>query len=186
MILVLGTGFLLAWAPLATLLGEFLIRDDTPVAADVAVVLGGDKDGIRTLTGARLVQQGFVPYALLSGPAILGEHESDLMLAYGVKHGFPASYFQVLPNGADSTRDEAKVFKEELRRRGIHRVLLVTSNFHSRRAYCLFHSIIPEAEIHTVAAPDPRFSPRGWWKSRIGQKTFFLEWSKTFATWLGD
>lgn len=177
---------LLAWAPVATWLGRCLVHDEQPVKADAAVVLGGDRDGLRTVTAARLVQQGFVPYVLLSGPVILGGHESDLMLAYALKQGFPASYFQAVPDTADSTRDEAKAFREEFRRRGIHRVLIVTSNFHTRRAYYLFHLINPELEIHTVAAPDPRFTPQDWWKTRIGQKTFALEWLKTFVSWLGD
>jgi uncharacterized SAM-binding protein YcdF (DUF218 family) len=184
-ILALCGGVALALAPIASWLGGALVRDEPPVHADAAVVLAGDDNGIRTLTAGRLVKGGYVPYAYLSGPPHLDARESDHMLAYAVKQGFPASYFQLFPDSADSTRDEAHAFKEEFQRRGIRRILLVTSNFHTRRAYYLFHKINPELEIHSIAAPDPRFSPEGWWKNRPGQKLFVLEWIKTFATWLG-
>lgn len=176
----------LGWKPALAFLGGFLVRDEAPVHADAAIVLGGDDFGSRTLTAANLVRQGYVPYAILSGPEMLGGHESDLTLAYAVKQGFPAAYFQTFPNSSNSTRTEAKAFSEELRRRGIHRILLVTSNFHTRRAYYLFHLTDPSLEIHTIAAPDRYFTPDSWWITRTGQKTFLLEWSKTIATWLGD
>jgi hypothetical protein len=37
-----------------------------------------------------------------------------------------------------------------------------------------------------IAAPDLFFTPRTWWKTRTGQKTFLLEWLKTGSTWLGN
>jgi uncharacterized SAM-binding protein YcdF (DUF218 family) len=186
LVLAVGVGVALALVSIATWLGGVLVRDEPPVQADAAVVLAGDDNGVRTLTAGRLVKNGYVPFALLSGPARLGTRESDLMLAYAVKQGFPARYFQLFPAEVDSTRDEANAFKRELRRRSIRRILLVTSNYHTRRAYYLFHKINPELEIHSIAAADPRFSPEDWWKSRTGQRIFVLEWAKTFAAWLGD
>jgi len=184
-VIALGAILFLAWKPVARLFGGFLVRDEAPVHADAAIVLGGDDFGSRTLTAANLVRQGYVPFAILSGPPILSGHESDLTLAYAVQHGFPATYFQTFPNDANSTRSETADFAAELGRRGIHRVLLVTSNYHTRRAYYLFHRTDPSLEIHTIAAPDRWFSPDSWWATRMGQKTFFLEWTKTIATWLG-
>jgi hypothetical protein len=39
--------------------------------------------------------------------------------------------------------------------------------------------------VIAIAAPDPAFTPAGWWKSREGQKMFLYEWLKTIATALG-
>jgi hypothetical protein len=36
-----------------------------------------------------------------------------------------------------------------------------------------------------VAAPDEFFSAYGWWHTREGRKTFFLESTKTFASMVG-
>ena len=50
------------------ILGEFLIRNDRPEAADLVVVLGGDFWGNRVLTGAELIKKGYASAALISGP----------------------------------------------------------------------------------------------------------------------
>jgi uncharacterized SAM-binding protein YcdF (DUF218 family) len=184
-LLLAGVGGYLFREPLGTMAGSFLVRDEPPVKADAAVVLGGDEHGERTLKAAQLAQAGWVPIVFLSGPKALPHYESANMLAFAEERGFPESMFEEIHHNETSTRAEAGVITAELRRRGIHRILLVTSLFHTRRAYYLFHRAAPDLEIHTVAAPDPDFTPGGWWKSREGQKHFLLEWLKTFASWAG-
>ena len=87
---------------------------------------------------------------------------------------------------ATSTREEAKAFKREFEAANVRRIILVTSNYHTRRAATLMRQYAPEIRIIAVAAPDPAFTPGGWWKSRDGQKMFLYEWMKTVATALGD
>jgi uncharacterized SAM-binding protein YcdF (DUF218 family) len=67
----------------------------------------------------------------------------------------------------------------------VHKIDLVTSNFHTRRAARTFRALAPDIEVHVVAAPDQYFTPGGWWKEREGRKTFFMEWAKTVGAWLG-
>jgi uncharacterized SAM-binding protein YcdF (DUF218 family) len=172
------------YVPILTALGSFLVLDEPPVKADAVVVLGGDDFGMRTVKGAQLVQAGYAPYVLLSGPPIISTHESELMLAFAIKQGYPPSLFQQYQHEAASTREEETVLAPELQRRGVHRILLVTSNYHTRRATYLFHRIAPWLTVQTVAAPDAYFTPDTWWKTRRGRKTFVLEWMKTVATWL--
>jgi len=169
-----------------TAMGSYLVLDEPPVKADAVVVLGGDEFGMRTLKAGELVRAGYAPYALLSGPALLLSHESELTLAYALKEGYPPSFFQQFPHSANSTREEVTVLAPELQRRGVHRILLVTSNYHSRRATHLFHQIAPWLTVQTVDAPDAYFTPGSWWQTRRGRKTFALEWLKTVATWLGQ
>jgi uncharacterized SAM-binding protein YcdF (DUF218 family) len=73
----------------------------------------------------------------------------------------------------------------DLQRRGIHRFLLVTSDYHSARAARIFRAAGRNFDIRVVAAPDEYFSPNGWWRNREGQKVFFIEWSKTVANLMG-
>ena len=170
--------------PVLTAVGSYLVLDEPPVKADAVVVLGGDEFGMRTVKAAELVQAGYAPYALLSGPQLLLTHESELMLAFALKQGYPASLFQQFQHDANSTREEETALAPELQRRGVHRILLVTSNYHPRRATYLFHRIAPWLAMQTVDAPDAYFTPSTWWKTRRGRKTFALEWIKTVATWL--
>jgi uncharacterized SAM-binding protein YcdF (DUF218 family) len=149
------------------------------------LVLGGDDYGTRIIKAAELAQAGYAPYVLVSGPVKLLGHESDATIEYARRQGFPDSLFRPLPNNADSTRSEAQFIGSYLRAHGLNRILLVTSNFHTRRAAWLMRHENPGLQVDVVPAPDPRFTPNAWWKSRTGQKTFLIEWIKTVATWLG-
>jgi uncharacterized SAM-binding protein YcdF (DUF218 family) len=167
-------------------LGAYLIRADQPTHADYAVVLAGDFFGHRIIEGAELVRQGFVRKALISGPkGCYGAAESELAVNFAVKHGYPADYFVPFPHSATSTREEARVVVPELRRLGAHSFLLVTSNYHTRRAARYFRDTADGIEMHVIAAPDEHFRPDSWWRDREAQKIFYLEWSKTVASLLG-
>jgi uncharacterized SAM-binding protein YcdF (DUF218 family) len=74
----------------------------------------------------------------------------------------------------------------EMRRRGIGTVLVVTSDFHTRRARRLFTAESDgNPEIITIAAHDKIFRASDWWRSREGRKVFFYEWTKTLASMAG-
>jgi uncharacterized SAM-binding protein YcdF (DUF218 family) len=167
-------------------LGRLLVRDDGPAHADLAIVLAGDFTGSRILRAAELVRQGYVPKVLVSGPHTLyGHYECDLAIPFAVEHGYPQAWFIRAPHEALSTRAEAAAILPDLRRLGVHRFVLVTSNYHSARAARIFRAAGPDFDIRTVAAPDKYFSPESWWHNREGQKLFFMEWSKTVAGMAG-
>jgi uncharacterized SAM-binding protein YcdF (DUF218 family) len=169
-----------------TALGKLLIHDDGPAHAEMAVVLAGDFYGNRILRAAELVKQGYVPKVLVSGPHVFyGIYECDAAIPFAVAHGYPQAWFLRAPHEALSTRAEADVILQDLRSLGVHRFLLVTSDFHTGRASRIFRAAGPGFDMRTVAAPDKYFTPTGWWRNREGQKTFFMEWSKTFATMVG-
>jgi uncharacterized SAM-binding protein YcdF (DUF218 family) len=168
-----------------TALGDALVENDGPQKAQAIVVLGGDDNGTRIIKAAQLAQAGYAPYVLVSGPASLLGHESDDTIEYARRAGFPVSLFRPLPNNTDSTRSEAKFIGSYLRAHGIHKILLVTSNFHTRRAAHLMRHENPGLHVDVVPAPDPNFTPDRWWKSRNGEKVFLIEWIKTVSTWAG-
>jgi len=167
-------------------LGGYLVRSEEPVRADVAVVPAGDYYGYRILKAAELVRRGFTDVVLVSSPGgMYGYSEAELAIPFAVRHGYPASWFVVLPNKARSTREEALAVAPELRKRAVRKCLLVTSNYHTRRAGGIFRSAVPEVEFRVVAAEDEFFRPGDWWKTRQGQKQFVLEWMKTVTGWVG-
>jgi uncharacterized SAM-binding protein YcdF (DUF218 family) len=184
---VLAALLVLATYPVwLTVLGGYLVHSDAPVPADMIVVLAGDFTGSRILTAGNLVRQGFAPQALISGPAgVYGIYESELAIAMAVRNGYPATYFVAFPNDSKSTASESEAVISELRKLHVHKIDLVTSNFHTRRAAKIFRSQAPDMEVHVVAAPDRYFTPNGWWKEREGRKTFLMEWMKTVGEWLG-
>lgn len=180
------------WAfstPLLTAAANLLIEDDGPRKVDAIVVLGGDGFGDRTLKGAELAKEGYAPIVIVSGPPTLISFESTEEVQYAEQHGYPASLFREvhLPEEAESTRTEADELGKRLRAQGIKSVLLVTSNFHTKRAKKLWRMENPWLELSVVPSVDPQrlFTPATWWKTRPGQKTFLYEWMKTISVMLG-
>ena len=167
-------------------LGAFLIQADQPAHADYAVVLAGDSYGHRIVEGAELVRQGYVRKALVSGPVgCYGIVESELAVNFAVKKGYPADYFVQFPHHAMSTEEEARVLVPELRRLGVHSFLLVTTDYHTRRAGRYFRQLAAGFDMRVVAAPDEFFRWNSWWRNREARKTVYMEWSKTVASLFG-
>jgi uncharacterized SAM-binding protein YcdF (DUF218 family) len=167
-------------------LGGFLVDAESPVSADLIVVLAGDGYGHRMLRAAELVKQGYATKVLVSGaPGFYDLHESDLAIPFATRRGYPAAWFTPLVLNVNSTQEEALAIRPELEKRHAHRVVVVTSDYHTRRALRMLRARWPGVEIHMVAAPDEFFSIYGWWRTREGRKIFFLEWIKTFAGFVG-
>jgi uncharacterized SAM-binding protein YcdF (DUF218 family) len=166
-------------------LGSYLVNDEPPRHADVVFVLAGDASGGRILKGAELVREGYAPKAIVSGPIIYSVHECELAIALAERAGYPASYFVHFEHDAHSTAEEAQDAAPLLRSMGVKHVLLVTSDFHTRRAGKIFRAAMPDLGFDVVGSADAHFTPRGWWKDREGRKTFVIEWMKTVSEWFG-
>jgi uncharacterized SAM-binding protein YcdF (DUF218 family) len=167
-------------------LGGYLVKAGPPQKADIVVVLAGDSSGNRIMKGAELVREGYAPKVLVSGPAgNYGFFECDLAIPFAVRHGYPESYFQHFEHEAKSTQTEAAALIPEIRRLGAHSVLLVTSDYHTRRAGGIFRHAAPDLTFYVVAAPDQYFTPDAWWHNREARKTFAFEWIKTVTEWFG-
>lgn len=171
-------------------LGRALIHDDGPAKAEIAVVLGGDQWGNRLLKAADLVKQGYVPRVLVSGPPGMYDiNEADAAIQFAVRRGCPVEWFIPLAHEALSTREEAGFVLDDLKQRGIHSFLLVTSDYHTGRARRIFLDLERRRgggpDIRAVASPDRFFSAGGWWHNREGCKTMVLEWTKTVTAVFG-
>ncbi len=180
-------GILFRHALLAAL-GRALVEDDGIQKADCILVPGGDNAGSRILRAAQLAEAGYAPYVLVDGPAGLMGHESDTTIRYATLQGFPAALFHPvwLPRGLDATSEEMKYLASGvLKQNNIKTVLLVTSNFHTRRAAHFLRKEAPWLKVIAVPAPDPYFTPDAWWKTRNGKKVFLFEWTKTISEWWG-
>lgn len=163
-------------------LGSYLVKAEAPEKADIALVLAGDGDGNRILAAAELARRGYVSRVLVSGPSgMYGHYECDLAIPFAIKAGYPASYFLHFENEARSTQEEARDAIARLRQLGVHKILLVTSDYHTRRAGNIYRAAAPDLEFVVVAAPDRYFTASGWWHNRQGEKIAFNEWVKTLT-----
>ncbi len=165
---------------------SYLVVSEPPRPSDVIFVLAGDFQGRRVMKGCDLAQASMAPKVWVSGPdGVYGLREADLAIAFATQRGCPAHYLEPFYSRANSTKDEALLFAQKARQSGYRRYLLVTSDFHTRRAARLFRREAPDLEAIVVAAQDSVFDPHSWWKSRPARKVFAGEWLKTVTEWFG-
>src|SRR5271154_7112181 len=168
----------LARAPLLRLAGGFWGEDEPPETSDVVVVLSGDNyDAERATRAASLFKSGMAPRVMATGRALRSyATTTDLMKHDLEEHGVPASAIVPFTDKADDTRDEAAAVSEFVASHGWKKILLVTSNYHTRRSQYIYEHTLPAgSQLLTVAAPDSQYDPNYWWKTRTGVKIFFHE-----------
>jgi uncharacterized SAM-binding protein YcdF (DUF218 family) len=166
--------------------GQWLVAEMPIQPSDAILVLAGDYSGRRVLKGCEVLRAGHAPRAFFSGPrGFFGQTEDQVAIPYAISNGCPPERLIGIPHQALSTREEAREIRDRLRREGVQRCLLVTSDFHTRRALRIFRSLAPEIEFIPVPAPTAGFEPARWWSTRQGQKIFLTEWLKTVADWMG-
>lgn len=185
--LVVVAGLLwLGHESILTALASYLVQAESPRKAEVAIVLGGDLGGDRAAMGCDLLKRGIVDRIWFSSSqAIFGHTESEMAKEWAAAHGCDPAKMTALHADVDSTGDEARSIALKLKSEGIHSYLLVTSNFHTRRAGNLFRRSAPGIEQTVVAAADDNFPVDRWWKDRRTRKTFAYEWLKTVTNWFG-
>lgn len=188
---VLAAGLLAAAAWLAPEwvlppLGRYLIQATPPEKADCILVLAGDYRGQRIVSGAEFYRKGLAAQIFISGPTgAYDQSEDQLAISFARRRGYTDVPFVGLPNQAKSTVTEAQETQPKLKAAGCKTILAVTSDFHTRRAGRILRRIWTDLDVRMAAAPTEDFNADRWWTSRQYQKTMYMEWSKTFADWMG-
>jgi hypothetical protein len=90
----------------------------------------------------------------------------------------PGTAMMVCPIDGLSTKDEAKDAEKCLSSEQAKSVLLVTSDFHTRRALDVFRRELPEYEYSIAASRNAEQYGAQWWKRRQWAKIFQEEWVK--------
>ena len=166
--------------PLLGLAGSFWIIDDKPAASDAIVILGDDNyQADRATRAAELFKAGMAPRIVASGRylrpyATIAELEQHDLIDRGV----PPSAIVRFDQHAENTKDEAAALAQLISSRGWKRILLVTSNYHTRRARYICERSFPAGTIlRVVPAPDSDYDPHSWWHHRAGTKIFAHEFA---------
>jgi hypothetical protein len=148
---------------------------DAPERADVIVVLAGETDR-RPARALELFQQGYARKIVLDVPAGMKIYDfTQLQLAQSYVERRPErDAMTICPIEGLSTRDEARDAARCLD--GASSVLVVTSDFHTRRAISIFRRELQGKSVSVAAAHnDAQFGAR-WWTQRQWAKTAVDEW----------
>jgi len=164
--------------PLLRFAGEFWIVDDAPESSDVIIVLSGDNyDAVRAARAAALFRAAMAPHVVATGRSLRSyATTTDLMKRDLADHGVPATAIIPLTHRADNTRDEAVAVSEFVASHHWKKILLVTSNYHTRRSEYIYERTLPPGtQLRVISAPDIEYDPQSWWRTREGLKIFFHE-----------
>jgi DUF218 domain len=180
LVLALSGGLLIG---LALRAGDFLVVD-VPLHSDVILVLAGETDR-RPQRALELLAKGYSRRVLLDVPTNAKIYEfTQIQLAQQyIQHlripdlPQPAP-ITICPIDGLSTKDESKDVEKCLASEGGKRVLIVTSDFHTRRALSIFRREVPGHDYSVAAARDEAQFGAKWWTHRQWAKTLLDEWLK--------
>jgi hypothetical protein len=162
---------------LAAASGRILVVNQ-PRKADVMVVLAGETDR-RPARGLELLAQGYASRLILDVPAetkIYQWNQAELARKY--VEGLPqAGSMTICPVYGHSTKDEVQDVARCLQRESGRSILLVTSDYHTRRALSIFKRVSP-GDYSVAAVFDEREFGVQWWRHRAWAKVNFEEWLK--------
>jgi uncharacterized SAM-binding protein YcdF (DUF218 family) len=161
---------------LAAKAGSFLIVD-APRPSDTIIVLAGETEH-RPQRALDLLAQGYARHIILDVPnhAVLYKFSQfELAQKYIQELPQPSSMSICLIDGL-STKEESKDAQKCLQHEGAHSVLIVTSDFHTRRALDVFRRELPEFRYSVAAARSEEAFGSKWWTHRQWAKIFVDEW----------
>ncbi|MGH9642987.1 MAG: YdcF family protein, partial [Terriglobales bacterium] len=160
-----------------SLAARFLVVDNGE-KSDVVVVLAGDTI-VRPERGLQLLRQGLAPRLFFDAETgrIFDSHLTDIAQKY-IEEQPDASKLAVCGIAGHSTDAETLDVERCIAPLHPHRVLIVTSDYHTRRALSTFSHRLPQYQWSIAAAHDPAHFGLAWWTNREWAKTTFEEWLK--------
>jgi uncharacterized SAM-binding protein YcdF (DUF218 family) len=175
-LVALGLTAVLLFLPFA---GRALVAEDPLVPADAIFVLAGAR-AERWLEAVDLYREKWAPHIVLSSGRL--EQAEMRLRSLGVRYpgseelardaivqlGVPADAVAIMPSATDNTAQEAAACLTHATAAGWHRVIVVTSNYHTRRARFAFAREFKASAIQIVmhGSRYDAATPARWWSDR--------------------
>jgi len=167
------------WAfryPLLRATGRFLVREDAKAKGDVLIVLGGAALE-RGMAAARSFKEGTADRAVFTGGSVppslqavgLLHSEARVTRDVAARAGMPVGATELLEVGT-STWEECAAVRDLARSSGFDTVVVVTTEFHTRRVGRVFRKLLGPAGITVLvrAAPSIQYDAAHWWRTEEG------------------
>jgi uncharacterized SAM-binding protein YcdF (DUF218 family) len=156
--------------------GRMLVVD-APQPSDVILVLAGESDR-RPALALHLLDEGSGHRVVIDVPAAARVYQvTQVQLAEEYIRSLPQrASVRICPIEGLSTREESHDVKKCLAGEEGTRVLIVTSDYHTRRALSIFRHEIHGKYFSVAAARDETQFGTRWWTNRQWAKTCLDEW----------
>lgn len=176
-------------APLLTAYARFFTVNTARPGADAMVVLAGSMKNRLTAT-VHAVHAGYAKKVLITDVRLETELYPEIIKGWTfiadtifslekIEHVLVPSLKGPVGKGATSTFDEAYDIAEYCRVNNLKRIIILTDDFHTRRArYCfrkVFRKMKVETEIETMGCSNAVFNEKNWWTTEDGLQQYVLE-----------
>jgi len=159
-------------------IGGFLVIHDQLEPADLIYVLNGDPT-VRPYHAAALFHQGLAP------KIVIARTEDSIGVQFGAypnvtdsnliilkKLGVPETQLTELRwgTGVSTTFDEAIALRDYCQQHPVRKVIVVTSDLHSRRSRFVFRKVLSGMGIKVMLSPiaDRKYGASNWWRLEDG------------------
>lgn len=151
-----------------------------PQRSDLILLLAGDENDTRYWKGIELLRAGYAPQMLVDARAdaiSYGRTAAELTEDF-IRRSAGGLAVHVCPTRGASTLQELQSAAACLQPAAPHRILLVTSDYHTRRALAIARQAYPGYSWSVAAANSGLLSAPRWWADRQNAKEVLLEWQK--------
>jgi uncharacterized SAM-binding protein YcdF (DUF218 family) len=173
-------------------IGTYLVYEQPSQQADVIAIPANWEDTIiRARGGADLYSKGlakviFVPrMEPMEGleetrkRGIYVPENRDLLIIILEGLGVPLAAIETSTQEVSDTWEEAQEVSNFVEQKGYTSVLLVTSKYHSRRAYLIFRDALKgKASVISVPSPYDPSNPEQWWERSKDCQSVITEYQK--------
>ena len=179
-LVVLCTILYIARGPILRFIAESWMIEDVDGKVDALIVLSDDNFyADRAQRAAELLREGKANLIVASGRRLRPNAGiAELMEHDLIERGVPKDKIVRLAHDADSTREEAEAVVRLAKEKKWHSVIVVKSNYHTRRARYIFRKVFPQGiEVYVASARDGDFDPQHWWEKRKSIKELTREFA---------
>lgn len=154
-----------------------ILEIDAPLPSDLIVVLAGETDH-RPSEALKLLDKGYARRVILNVPAnAMVYNSTELQIAEQYVRQLPEAHaIDICPIQGLSTREESHDVAACLAHEEGKRILIVTSDYHTRRALSIFRHQLPSKSFSIAAVHDDTQFGTRWWQHRQWAKTCLDEW----------
>jgi uncharacterized SAM-binding protein YcdF (DUF218 family) len=170
----------LARHPILRFIAESWIIEDKLDEADALIVLSDDNFyADRATRAAELFRGGKAPVIVASGRRLRPSAGiAELMEHDLVERGVAKDKIVRFAHDGESTLEESEALAGLSKEKKWHSVIVVTSNYHTRRARYIFRRVLPQGvEVRMASARDGNFDPERWWEKRQSIKELMREFA---------
>jgi uncharacterized SAM-binding protein YcdF (DUF218 family) len=169
-----------ARGPILRFAGESWIVEDSLDRADAIIVLSDDNFyADRATRAADLYRHNMAQVVVASGRKLRPYAGiAELMEHDLIERGVPKEKIVRVAHNAENTREEAQVLVQQALEHKWRSVIVVTSNYHTRRARYIFQRVFPaQFQVRVTGSHDGDFDPEHWWQTRQSLKELTREFA---------